>query len=86
MKFSPVEDIIPLLPYVYACHAKFYNMSDDFVETTTPYDKIISTLIQHKWEGTMLSEYEGSHKDVPGYASGQLRRQHIMMKRLLGEA
>ena len=24
------EDIIPLLPYIYCCHAKFINMSDDF--------------------------------------------------------
>ena len=86
MEFSPVEDIIPLLPYVHVCHAKFYNMSDDFIETTTPYDKIIATLIAHQWDGYLLSEYEGPNKEVPGYASGQLRRQHILMKRLLGEA
>jgi sugar phosphate isomerase/epimerase len=80
------EDIVPLLPYVHACHAKFVNMSDDFVETTTPYDEIIALLIKHSWDGYMLSEYEGSNKDVPGYASDQLRKQHVMMKRLLGEA
>lgn len=85
LKFSAVEDIIPLLPYVYACHAKFVNMSDDFVETTTPYDRVLKVLIDHKWDGYLLSEYEGKDKDVPGYVSGQLRRQHIMMKRLLGE-
>lgn len=85
LKFSAVEDIIPLLPYVYACHAKFVNMSDDFVETTTPYDRVLKVLIDHKWDGYLLSEYEGKDKDVPGYVSGQLRRQHIMMKRLLGD-
>ena len=81
-----VEDIVPLLPFVHACHAKFVNMSDDFVETTTPYDEIIATLIKHNWDGYMLSEYEGSNKDVPGYSSDQLRKQHVLMKRLLGEA
>lgn len=85
LKFSPVEDIVPLLPYTLVCHAKFVNMSDDFVETTTPYDKIIGLMIKHGWDGYLLSEYEGPKKDVPGYASDQLRRQHIMMKRLLGE-
>lgn len=85
MKFSPVEDMVPLLPYTYACHAKFVNMSDDFVETTTPYDRIIELMIKHGWDGYLLSEYEGKNKDVPGYSSGQLRRQHILMKRLLGE-
>ena len=85
LKFSAVEDFLPLLPYTYACHAKFQNMSEDFIETTTPYDKVIGLLIEHDWDGYLLSEYEGPHKDVPGYSSEQLRRQHILMKRLLGE-
>ncbi len=83
---SSPEDMIPLLPYTYACHAKFNDMSDDLVETTIPYDRIIAILVEHKWEGYLLSEYEGKNKDVPGYASDQLRRQHVMLKRLLGEA
>lgn len=85
LKFSAVEDFLPLLPYTYACHAKFQNMSEDFIETTTPYDKVIGLLIENGWDGYLLSEYEGPHKDVPGYSSEQLRRQHILMKRLLGE-
>ena len=85
LKFSPVEDIVPLLPYTPLCHAKFVNMSEDFVETTTPYDKILGLLSEHKWDGYLLSEYEGPHKDVPGYSSSQLRRHHILLKRLLGE-
>lgn len=86
MVFSPVEDFIPLLPYTYVCHAKFQNMSEDFIETTTPYDKIIGLLIEHGWDGYLLSEYEGPNKQVPGYSSDQLHRQHILMKRLLGES
>jgi hypothetical protein len=85
LKFSPVEDMLPLLPYVPVCHAKFVNMSDDFIETTTPYECIVALLIENGWDGYLLSEYEGRNKDVPGYSSGQLRRQHIMLKRLLGE-
>ena len=82
---SEPEDMIPLLPYTYACHAKFTNMSDELVETEHPYDRIIQILLEQKWEGYLLSEYEGQHKEEPGYASDQLRRQHVMMKRLLGE-
>jgi len=85
LKFSAVEDFVPLLPYTFVCHAKFQNMSEDFIETTTPYDRVIGMLIQHGWDGYLLSEYEGPNKDVPGYSSSQLRRQHILMKRLLGE-
>ena len=78
------EDIIPILPYVYCCHAKFNYMDENFEETTIPYRKIIRTLKDNHWDGYMLSEYEGPHKDEPGFVSDQLRRQHIMMKRILG--
>jgi len=80
------EDIVPFLPYVPNMHSKFVNMSENFVETTTPYDEIIAVLIKHKWGGYLLSEYEGENKDVPGYSSDQIRKQHVMLKRLLGEA
>ena len=79
------EDLIPLLPYVYCCHAKFINMSDDFRETTIPYPEIIRVLQEQGWDGYLLSEYEGADKYDPGYEVGQtLRRHHIMMKNILG--
>jgi len=83
---SAPEDMIPLLPYVYACHAKFTDMTDDLIEPTHPYDRIIEVLSEHKWEGYLLSEYEGRDKEALGHSSDQLRRQHVMMKRYLGEA
>lgn len=78
------EDIVPLLKYVYCCHAKFNHMSDDFKETTIPYEKVISLMVENNWDGYLLSEYEGPHKDETGFVSSQLRKQHIMMKRILG--
>ena len=80
------EDIIPLLPYVYCCHAKFIHMSDDFRETTIPYPEIVRILWEQGWDGYLLSEYEGADKYEPSYEVGQtLRSQHIMLKRLLGD-
>ena len=79
------EDIIPLLPYVACCHAKYFNVSEDFEETTIPYKEILNILKEHKWNGYLLSEYEGADKYDPGYEVGQtLRRHHIMMKNILG--
>jgi sugar phosphate isomerase/epimerase len=80
---SRPEDIIPLLKYVYCCHAKFYKMNDSFEETTIPYAAIINTLADHGWDGYMLSEYEAPVNQKIGMASDQLRRQHIMMKRII---
>lgn len=82
---SEPEDIISLLPYTYCCHAKFYDMDENFQETSIPYDKIVTIMKEHEWDGYLLSEYEGKNKDVPGYVTTQLRRQHVQLKRLLGE-
>ena len=80
------EDIIPLLPYVYCCHAKFINMSDTFEETTIPYPEIIKVMQDNGWDGYLLSEYEGADKYDDGYEVGQtLRKQHIMLKNLIGD-
>lgn len=80
---SKVEDIIPLLPYVYCCHAKFLKMDDNFNEVVIPYKEIIEVLKEYEWDGYLLSEYEGPNSDVPGYTSDQIRRHHVMLKRLL---
>lgn len=80
------EDLIPLLPYIYCCHAKFINMNDKFEETTIPYKEIIQVLKDNNWNGYLLSEYEGADKYEPGYEVGQtLRKQHIMLKRYIGD-
>ena len=79
------EDIIPLLPYIYCCHAKFINMNDEFEETTIPYKEVLTILRDHGWNGYLLSEYEGADKYDQGYEVGQtLRKHHIMMKNILG--
>ena len=80
------EDLIPLLPYIACCHAKYFNVSEDFVETTMPYDRILHILKDTGWDGYLLSEYEGADKYEPGYEVGQmLRRHHILMKNILGD-
>lgn len=83
-RHSQPEEIIHLLPYVRCIHAKFNAMSDDFEELTIPYPEVLEILKNHEWNGYLISEYEGINKDVPGYVSGELKKQHIMMKRILG--
>ena len=80
------EDLIPLLPYVYCCHAKFIHMNDALEETTIPYKEIIEVLKNQNWDGYLLSEYEGADKYDAGYEVGQtLRKQHIMLKNYIGD-
>ena len=85
-KQSRPEEIIPLLPYIHCCHAKFNDMDENFNETTIPsYPAVVKIMQEHDWDGYLLSEYEGKNKEVSGYSTTQVRRHHIMLKRLLGE-
>ena len=85
MEPSKVEDMIPLLPYVHCCHAKFMEMDDDCQETSIPYPEIIRTLVAHNWNGYLLSEYEGADRNRGG-AFQAVRKHHVMLRRLLREA
>ena len=74
------------MPYIFHIQAKFYEMTDDLVEYSIPYDKIIDVLIEGGYDGYLSSEYEGNRhiQDVQEVDSiEQVRRQHEMFKRLL---
>jgi sugar phosphate isomerase/epimerase len=85
MEPSKVEDMIPLLPYVHCCHAKFMEMNDNCEETSIPYPDIVKLLVEHKWNGYLLSEYEGEDRNRGG-AFTAIRKHHVMLRRLLGDA
>lgn len=79
-------DLIPLIPHIYCCHAKFIHMNDEFEETTILYKEIIRVLKDNQWDGYLLSEYEGADKYDDGYEVGQtLRKHHIMMENYIGD-
>jgi sugar phosphate isomerase/epimerase len=82
--YSKPEDIIPLLPYVHCCHAKFTEMTDDCQCPNTPYAAVIDIMKKHNWNGYLLSEYEGVDRATGG-AFAAVRKQHVMLKKLLGE-
>lgn len=83
-RHSQPGEIVELLPYVKCIHAKFNKMDDTFNEVTIPYQEVLTILKEHQWDGYLLSEYEGENKEIPGYVGHELRKQHVMMKRILG--
>jgi len=75
-------------PYIFHIHAKFYEMLDDGTEYSIPYDKVVAALIEGGYDGYLSSEYEGNRhiQDAfPVDSVEQVRRQHAMFARLLGE-
>jgi sugar phosphate isomerase/epimerase len=83
------KDLLKFSQYIYHTHAKFYEMTDEFQEYSIPYDEIIAVLKQFGFTGYLSSEYEGQRhvNDImEPNAVEQVRRQHVMLRRLLGES
>lgn len=75
-------------PYFRHIQAKFYEMNADATDPSIAYDEVIPVLAAAGWEGTLSSEYEGNRwiQDVmPVDSREQVRRQHTMFERLIGE-
>lgn len=68
--------------------AKFYEMLPDEVEYSIPYDEIVPVLVEGGYDGYLSSEYEGNRHIEDAFevdSVEQVRRQHAMFARLLGE-
>ena len=83
------KDVLPLLPYIYNVHGKFYKMTEDLVETTLDYEGAFKALVEGGYKGSIDSEYEGQRNlqnqwCEPVNEVEQVRRHHLMMRRLLG--
>ena len=80
--------MLDYMKWIYHFHAKFQEMLPDYTEYSIPYDEIIPVLIEGGFSGYLDSEYEGNRhiQDVYEVDSvEQVRRQQMMLKRLLGE-
>ncbi len=76
-------DLAEVMPYVYHIHGKFWEMTDDLTDPHIPWDRVIKALVEGGYKGSISSEYEGA-RDL-FRASDMLRRQHVMLRRLLAE-
>jgi hypothetical protein len=86
--WSDPRSMLPHMPLIGHIQAKFYEMTDEEVEYSIPYDEIIPVLVEGGFAGYLSSEYEGNRhiQDAFGVDSvEQVRRQHAMFARLLGE-
>ncbi|WP_255602284.1 sugar phosphate isomerase/epimerase family protein [Glacieibacterium megasporae] len=76
------------VPYFRHIQAKFYEMSPDCTDPSIAYDEVIPVLAAAGWDGYLSSEYEGNRwiQDVePVDSREQVRRQHAMFERLIGQ-
>ena len=87
-KMEDPKLLIPMLPYVRHFHAKFYDMTEDLKEYSIPYETIVPVLLEGGVSASFASEYEGQRhiQDITEpIACEQVRRQHAMLRKVLGE-
>jgi sugar phosphate isomerase/epimerase len=76
--------LVPLMPYIFHLHGKFWEMTDEFREYSIPYEKVIPVLIENGYSGYLSSEFEGPRDLVLG--ADQVRRQHVMLRELMAKS
>lgn len=86
--FNPPDWMRDYAPYIVHCHGKFYDMDADCNETGIDYETPIQVLKDIGYDGYISSEFEGQRLylgDEEVDEIEQVRRHHIMMKRIIGE-
>lgn len=86
--FEP-KRMLDYMDRIHNIHGKFYEMTEDLVEPSIPYDEIVAVLKKGGYDGYICSEYEGNRwiEDAHEVDSvEQVRRQQEMLKQLIDEA
>ena len=76
-------DLTDVMPYVFHVHAKFWDMTDDLTDPHIPWEGVVKALVEGGYKGSLSSEYEGARELFR--ASDVVRRQHVMLRRLLAK-
>jgi hypothetical protein len=74
---------------IHNIHGKFYEVTEDLVEPSIPYDEIVAVLKKGGYDGYICSEYEGNRwiEDAHEVNSfEQVRRQQAMLEQLISVA
>lgn len=84
--WSEPQDIIDNIQYITHCHAKFYNVSEDYVETAVAVPEVVAAFKKAGYNGFLSSEYEGGehlrvYTDVDSIE--QVRRHQECLRRAI---
>lgn len=88
MTYENPRKLLEYIPIIFHIHAKFNEMLEDYTEYSIPYEEVIPVLIEGGYSGYLSSEYEGNRHIQDAFevdSVEQVRRQQVMLSRLLGE-
>lgn len=80
------EKLRTLAPYIDHVHAKFYNVTEDYVESGIDFVNPLKILQDIGFEGYLSTEFEGQRYTMPEEQNEveQVRRMMVMCQKLLG--
>lgn len=83
--WSEPQDLIDNIDYIFHTHAKFYNVSEDYVETAVAIPEVVEAFKKAGYKGFLSSEYEGGEhlRDVGVDSIEQVRRHQEAMRRAI---
>lgn len=90
-RYNSPELLKELADVIVHFHGKFYRMNEDCVETSINYEEPVKLLGDIGWDGYICSEFEGQrayHAQNCPYEEDeieQVRRHHVMLKKLIGQ-
>ena len=79
IKVNP-EELLGIAKYIVFIQAKFHHIDDQLHDENIPWEKVISALKRTGYAGYLSSEYEGVRE--PWVAIDQVRRQHVLLRKL----
>lgn len=88
MTYVNPRRLLDYIPFIFHIHGKFYEMLDETTEYSIPYPEIVAVLQEGGFTGYLSSEYEGNRHIQDAFEVNsveQVRRQQVMLSRLLGE-
>ena len=83
---NPLTILDDYWPYVKYVHAKLWEMTDEGVEYSIPYDEVIAYLDSKGYDGYINTEYEGNRFTPPGKVVAELEqvtRHQMLLKKLI---
>lgn len=83
--FSVLDKYVPFIKHF---HGKFWEMTEQGVEYSIPYDEFIEYLKEKNFNGYIASEYEGNRFALPDIkidAVNQVRLHQRMLKKYIGK-
>jgi sugar phosphate isomerase/epimerase len=83
--FSILDEHMPYLKHI---HGKVYEMTDEGVEYSIPYDEFIGYLDEKGYDGYISTEYEGNRFTINGHEVKeieQVRKHQEMLRKYIDE-